>query len=150
MNNPPEKQSDALIHAIWAGVLVAVIAAAFFAFRLSVNKAAAKLEKPVGIITEGDVFSEFAPAGHGLPLTFSYAFVNASDNQTGVQITLAQKDEAGQEIITVAHIDGLPPKPKAETYIVVTAKIDSNKKLRMKVTIPETAYVKELGPFDVN
>jgi len=38
MNSEPPKQSNALTHAIWAGVLVAIIVAAFFAYRLSVNK----------------------------------------------------------------------------------------------------------------
>ncbi len=38
MNTPPQRQSNAVTHAIWAIVLVVVIGAAFFSFRLSVNK----------------------------------------------------------------------------------------------------------------
>ena len=134
-----------IIHFIILTLLVAIVSSCDIS-----SKTVAKLERPLGIITEGDVFSEFAPVGQVLPFIFSYAFANADDNQTAVQITLAQKDKTGQEIITVAVVDNLPPKPKAKSNIVVTAKIDINKKLTMKVTIPDTAYIKEFGPFDVN
>jgi len=38
MNTPPDKQSNALTHAVWASVFIAVVVAGFFAYRLSVTK----------------------------------------------------------------------------------------------------------------
>jgi molecular chaperone DnaK (HSP70) len=108
------------------------------------------LKKSIGIITTGNVFSEFVASGKRLPLTFSYTFANAENNQAAVEITVAQRDPSGQEIITVAVIDGLPPKPKGKLDVVVTVTVDRDKQLRLKVTVPETGYIKELGPFPVS
>ena len=67
MNTSPEKQPNALIHAIWASLLIAVIVAAFFAFRLSVNKAetlarelAASLERSAARFKTGTITQTFA------------------------------------------------------------------------------------------
>jgi Hsp70 protein len=107
------------------------------------------LKKAIGIVTVGDTFTEIIPARQKLPHTYSDSFANGQDNQKAIEITLAQKDRSGTEKIVVAVIDNLPPKPKARLRLIVTVKIDSQKKLTLKATVPETGYLKEFGPFPV-
>ena len=110
--------------------------------------ATASLTKPVGILTTVG-FSEMIPAGQSLPRTYSDSFGNATDNQSAIEITIAQKDASGTEKIVVAVIDKLPPRPKGKLNVIVTITVDANKQLRLKATVPETGYVKQFGPFPV-
>ena len=107
------------------------------------------LKKPIGIITAGDVFSEIIAAGTPLPRTYSDSFGNAYDDQTAVEITIAQKDASGMEKIFVATIDGLPKRPKGKLNVIVTVTVDAQKQLRLKATVPDTGYVKQFGPLPV-
>jgi molecular chaperone DnaK (HSP70) len=107
------------------------------------------LTKPIGIITAGNVFSEIMATGTALPRTYSDSFGNAADNQTAVEITIAQKDASGMEKILVAVIDNLPKRPKGKLSVVVTVTVDAKKQLRLKATVPETGYLKQFGPLPV-
>ena len=86
------------------------------------------------------------PAGKGLPQVYSDSFGNAEDNQSAIRITIVQKDSSGSEQIVVADIDKLPPRPKGKLNVIVTITVDTNKQLRLKATVPETAYIKNFGP----
>jgi molecular chaperone DnaK (HSP70) len=114
----------------------------------TVFPAAATLTRPIGILTTVG-FSEMIPAGATLPKTYSDSFGNAKDNQTAIEITIAQKDATGTEKIVVAVIDKLPPRPKGKLNVIVTITVDINKQLRLKATVPDSGYIKELGPFPV-
>jgi len=116
----------------------------------SCDRTSGKLTKPLGILTtNGSGFFEFVPAGGSLPVVYSYPFVTSYDDQAAVEISVVQRDASGQEIITYAQIDGLPPRPAGKLNVVLTVSIDQAKRLYLKATVPETAYVKELGPFPV-
>ena len=110
--------------------------------------ASSSLKKPIGIMTVTG-FSEMIPAGKNLPQTYSESFGNATDNQDAIRITIVQKDASGSEQILVADIDNLPPRPKGKLNVIVTLTVDATKQLRLKATVPETAYVKQFGPFPV-
>ena len=127
---------------------VALCAALLLAAALN-TVAAPTLRKPIGIMTAGDGFSEIIPAGTPLPKTFSDSFGNALDNQTAVEITIAQKDSSGIEKILVATIDSLPKRPKGKLSVIVTVTVDSQKQLRVKATVPDTGYLKQFGPLPV-
>jgi molecular chaperone DnaK (HSP70) len=110
---------------------------------------APRLKKSIGIITAGDVFSPIIAAGTSLPHTYSNPFGNASDNQTAVEITLAQKDSSGIEKIIVATIDEFPKRPKGKLSVIVTVTVDPQKQLRMKAAVPENGYLKQFPPMPV-
>ena len=110
--------------------------------------ASASLKKAIGIMTLTG-FSEMIPAGKTLPQTYSESFGNAADNQAAIRITIVQRDSSGTEQILVADIDNLPPRPKGKLNVIVTVTVDANKQLRLKATVPETAYIKQFGPFPV-
>lgn len=113
------------------------------------SSAGPTLKKPIGIMTTTG-FSEMIPAGKALPQTYSESFGNATDNQAAIRMTIVQKDASGSEQIVVADIDKLPPRPKGKLNVIVTITVDANKQLRLKATVPETAYIKQYGPFPVN
>ena len=106
-----------------------------------------RLTKSIGIITVGDVYSEIIAKGKSIPVTYSESFGNADDGQQAVEITLAQKDPSGVEIICTVVIDELPPKEENGLHIVVTTKVDRDKNMKVKATVSETGYVKEFGPY---
>jgi molecular chaperone DnaK (HSP70) len=116
---------------------------------LEVSAATPALKKPIGIVTQGGVFSEMIPAGKALPSTYSDSFGNAEDNQRAIEITIGQKDASGMEKIVVAIIDNLPQRSKGKLSVIVTVTVDSQKQLRVKATVPETGYIKQFGPFPV-
>lgn len=113
----------------------------------SKTTSALRLNKSIGIITVGDVYSEIIPAGQSIPHTFSESFGNADDGQQAVEISLAQRDESGIEKICVVVVNDLPPKPENGLHIIVTIKIDSDKNMRVKAAVSETGYVNYFGPF---
>ncbi len=106
-----------------------------------------RLKKTIGIITAGDVFSPIISVGTSLPHTYSNAFGIASDNQTAVEITLAQNAPSGMEKITVAVIDNLPKRRKGKLSVIVTVTVDQQKQLTMKAAVPETGYLKQFPPM---
>jgi len=111
--------------------------------------AATALKRSIGIITAGGVYSEIVPAGTPLPHIYSSSFGNATDNQTAVEITIAQKGAGGTEKILVAVIDQLPKRPKGKLSMILTVTIDAQKQLRLKATVPETGYLKQFPPLPV-
>jgi hypothetical protein len=137
---------------IWAVPIALVSLVLYFPF-LALSKigrqafaAKPSIQKPIGIMTSTG-FSEMIPAGAVLPHTHSESFGNAADNQTAIEITIVQRDAMGSEKIVLAVIDNLPPRPKAKLSVIVTITVDPSRNLRLKATVPETAYIKEFGPF---
>jgi molecular chaperone DnaK (HSP70) len=108
-----------------------------------------RLAKSIGIITEGDVYTEIISKGESVPVAYSNSFGNADDGQQAVEITLAQKDQTGVEVICTVVVDELPPREMDGLHIIVTAKVDSDKNMIVKVTVSETGRVEEFGPFPV-
>jgi molecular chaperone DnaK (HSP70) len=109
----------------------------------------ATLQKPLGILIAGGVIREVMPAGKELPATYSESFGNYEDNQKTIKITLVQSDASGQEIVMSAFIDNLPPRAKGKLVVIVTVKVDAAKQLRLKAMVPDSGYVKEIGPLPV-
>jgi molecular chaperone DnaK (HSP70) len=105
------------------------------------------LESPIGIVTVDSSFTQLIPAGERLPYVFSDVFGNAEDNQKQIEVALSQKRPEGVEQIASIVADNLPPRPKGTLRVIVTLTISATKELRVKVTITETGYVKEFGPF---
>lgn len=107
------------------------------------------LESPIGIMTF-DGFAELISIYQPLPHLFSEVFSTATDQQDSVEIKLVQQHSYGTEIITVVTIRDLPTYGKGVLQITITIKVDEQKQLTCKVTINETAYQQEYGPYKVS
>ena len=107
------------------------------------------LESPIGIATLGSDFTSLIPAGRQLPVTFSEVFANAEDGQKAIEVALSQKHSDGVEMIATIVANDLPPRPKGTLRVLVTLTVSTAKELKVKVTVTETGFVKEYGPFPV-
>jgi len=61
-------------------------------------------------------------------------------------VTIFQTDGSLRE--TIAEVD-VPVDPMKDSSIVITINVDSQKRLRLKTSVMESAVVKEFGPFPV-
>lgn len=116
----------------------------------------AAIKYAIGIRTADGQFSQLIPAGTALPASHVQIFTNADESQTAIEITLAQSKEpaasaAGKEPAIVAkfNIDGIPPMPKGKLQLMVTMKVEADRKLRVKAQITDGEFNREFGPFDV-
>jgi molecular chaperone DnaK (HSP70) len=113
------------------------------------SEARAILELPIGIKTLDSKFTPLIQAGTMLPITHSEVFGNAEDNQKGIEVNLSQQRPDGLEIVASIYADELPPRPKGKLSGVVTLSVNAMKELKVKVTVVDTGFVKEYGPFPV-
>ena len=107
------------------------------------------LESPIGIMTV-DGFVELISIYQPLPNLFSEVFSTATDQQDSVEIKLVQQHSYGTETITVVNVRDLPTYGQGILQITITIKVDEHKQLTCKVTINETAYQQEYGPYKVS
>lgn len=106
-----------------------------------------KLKYTLGIETSQG-FSEMIPANKNLPTIYSETFANYLDGQKSIAITLSQKHPEGIEKIADVSIE-IPAKPKATVKVILTLKIDADRKLVVKAVVMETGAVTEFGPYPV-
>lgn len=107
------------------------------------------LASPLGItaIAGGhEDFFEVVPAGHALPHTYSETYTTQSETQDRVEVAISQKHDSGVERIASISLR-VPPRPPETPQVIVTLRIDAQKRLRVKTTTIETGTVKEYGPF---
>lgn len=120
------------------------------------NQPSASLKYAIGIRTADGQFSQLIPAGTALPASHVQTFTNADESQKAIEITLAQpKDPPGSAaakepaVVAKFNIDGIPPMPKGKLQLMVTMKVEPDRKLRVKAQIPDGEFNREFGPFDV-
>jgi len=106
------------------------------------------LEKSVGIVTEGRVFTPLIRAGQRLPFTCSRVFSNKTDGGSELFLEVAQQDPSGVENIVSTRVP-IPPAPNGTLDITITLKIDEDKGMTVKATVAQSGVVKEFGPFPV-
>ena len=114
---------------------------------ISYAQADNKLQYPLGIET-AQGFSEMVAAGKKLPTIYSETFANYLDGQKTISIALSQKHPEGIEKIADVSID-IPAKPKATVKVILTLKIDANRKLTIKAVVMDTGAVTAFGPYPV-
>ena len=107
--------------------------------------AAPKLTRSISLVAvDGDV--ELLPAGKDVPAMASERFVYVKDGLDSATVTIYQSDGSLRE--TIAEVD-VPVAPMKDSNIVITVSVDSQKQLRLKTSVMESAVVKEFGPFPV-
>ena len=107
-----------------------------------------RLEQAIGITTSDESFTELIPAGRELPTAFAQSFSNADNNQRAVWLRLAQRRYIECEPLTDLAIN-IPSRPKGTLNITLTLTVNEAKELRLQVTIPESNFAAEYGPFPV-
>jgi len=104
-----------------------------------------KLTRSISLVAEdGDV--ELLPAGKDLPAIASYRLLYEKSVEDAGTVTVYQYEGTMHE--TIAQVD-VPVPPMKDSTMVITVNVDSEKRLRLKTSVMETAVVKEFGPFPV-
>jgi molecular chaperone DnaK len=83
----------------------------------------------LGIETLGGVMTKLIERNTTIPTRKSETFSTAADNQTSVEIKVLQGERemaAGNKMLGVFHLVGLPPAPRGMPQVEVTFDIDAN------------------------
>lgn len=87
------------------------------------------LPMSIGIETQGSVFTKIIDANTTIPVKKSQIFSTASDNQSSVQINIAQGMRpmfSDNKKLGTFFLDGIAPAPRGIPQIEVTIDVDSN------------------------